>query len=493
MRKKLIALSLCSCCLLNAGVLEDAKNKVIESVNENINKNVDSAKEKLNDYNKEKDEKKKEKLNLCVEEIKTDLPKYALFLEQYYLKTNKNAEDKLLSSYEQLKKEGISTELKAFVDEGLLEKLSNSKSLLEYSNIILSSLKSIQEELKENDKERLDSLIKQTQFLMFAWTAPFELYSTKKVYDKSLLDITSKLFTNIDKSKYDNYSKFLYSLMISNTLNESITIKKDTALSGVAKASLYIYSFGFISPNSEDKKGLETVCTELIENTYLKEPKEIILENLASLLNIKKDLIVSEMDRISKNDNLFEGSVLFDKKNAKLEEINIISNPLQDNWYFMIREYMEIQDDFYKNKKEVDKIIEILNVLPDTENKIAILKEDIFKVDSLYRKLDELVRFNIIDLPISIYADLYANELLKAKKWYNDDEEHLSKLAVTYNQSCANLQKYMLSPVTIDKVLRVTKEMKSEFKEAEWEEVKTRAKLTQDWLNMLNKVKIENK
>jgi hypothetical protein len=273
MRKKLIALSLCSCCLLNAGVLEDAKNKVIESVNENINKNVDSAKEKLNDYNKEKDEKKKEKLNLCVEEIKTDLPKYALFLEQYYLKTNKNAEDKLLSSYEQLKKEGISTELKTFVDEGLLEKLSNSKSLLEYSNIILSSLKSIQEELKENDKERLDSLIKQTQFLMFAWTAPFELYSTKKVYDKSLLDITSKLFTNIVNSKYDNYSKFLYSLMISNTLNESISNKKDTALSGVAKASLYIYSFGFISPNSEDKKGLETVCTELIENTYLKEPK----------------------------------------------------------------------------------------------------------------------------------------------------------------------------------------------------------------------------
>lgn len=489
MRKKLIALSLCSCCFLNAGLLEDAKNKA----NTLINENVDSAKEKLNDYNKEKDEKKKEKLNLCMEEIKTDLPKYASFIEQHYLKSNKNAEDKLLSNYEQLEKEGISSELKSFVDEGLLEKLSNSKSLLEYSNIILSSLKSIQEELKENDKERLDSLIKQTQFLMFAWTAPFELYSTKKVYDESLLGITSKLFTNIDKSKYDNYSKFLYSLMISNTLNESITIKKDTALSGVAKASLYIYSFGFISPNSEDKKGLETVCTELIENTYLKEPKEIVLENLASSLNIKKDLIVSEMDRISNKGDLFEGSVLLNKKNAKLEEINIIANPLQDSWYLMIREYMEIQDDFYKNKKEVEKIIEILNALPDTENKIAILKEDIFKVDSLYRKLDELVRFNIIDLPISIYADLYSNEVRKAKKWYKDDNKLIANLAVSFNQSCANLKKYMLSPITIDKVLKVTKEIKDEFNDAEWEEVITRAKLTQDWLNMLNKVKIENK
>lgn len=496
MKKKLIALSLCSCCLLNAGLLEDAKNKanaLIDNTSKNINENVDSAKEKLNDYNKEKDEKKKEKLNLCMEEIKTDLPKYASFIEQHYLKSNKNAEDKLLSNYEQLEKEGISSELKSFVDEGLLEKLSNSKSLLEYSNIILSSLKSIQEELKENDKERLDSLIKQTQFLMFAWTAPFELYSTKKVYDESLLGITSKLFTNIDKSKYDNYSKFLYSLMISNTLNESITIKKDTALSGVAKASLYSYSFGLINPTSEDKKGLETVCTELIENTYLKEPKEIVLENLASSLNIKKDLIVSEMDRISKNDNLFEGSVLFDKKNAKLEEINIIANPLQDSWYLMIREYMEIQDDFYKNKKEVEKIIEILSVLPNTENKIAILKEDIFKVDSLYRKLDELVRFNIIDLPISIYADLYSNEVKKAKKWYKDDNNLIAKLAVSYNQSCANLQKYMLSSMAIEKVSKIQKEIKSEFNDAEWEEVKTRAKLTQDWLNMLNKVKIENK
>lgn len=499
MKKKLIALSLFSCCFLNAGLLEDAKNKanaLIDNTSKNINENVDSAKEKLNDYNKEKEEKKKETLNLCVEEIKTDLPKYALFLEQYYLKSNKNAENKLLSNYEQLKKEGISSELKSFVDEDLLEKLSNSKSLIEYSNIILSSLKSIQEELKENDKEKLDSLIKQTQFLMFAWTAPFEIYSTKKVYDESLLGITSKLFTNIDKSKYDNYSKFLYSLMITNTLNESITIKKDTAFSGAAKVSLsYLnpISLVFASPSSEDKKGLETVCTELIENTYLKEPKEIILENLASSLNIKKDLIVSELDRISKNDNLFEGSVLFDKKNVKLEEINIIANPLQDSWYLMIREYMEIQDDFYKNKKEVDKIIEILNVLPDTENKIAILKEDIFKVDSLYRKLDELVRFNIIDLPISIYADLYSNEVRKAKKWYKDDNKLISKLAVSFNQSCANLQKYMLNSMAIEKVLKIQKEIKSEFNDAEWEEVKTRAKLTQDWLNMLNKVKIENK
>ena len=154
---------------------------------------------------------------------------------------------------------------------------------------------------------------------------------------------------------------------------------------------------------------------------------------------------------------------------------------------------MEIQDDFYKNKKEVEKIIEILNALPDTENKIAILKEDIFKVDSLYRKLDELVRFNIIDLPISIYADLYSNEVRKAKKWYKDDNKLIANLAVSFNQSCANLKKYMLSPITIDKVLKVKKEIKDEFNDAEWEEVKTRAKLTQDWLNMLNKVKIENK
>jgi len=55
------------------------------------------------------------------------------------------------------------------------------------------------------------------------------------------------------------------------------------------------------------------------------------------------------------------------------------------------------------------------------------------------------------------------------------------------------MQKYMVSEFAINKVMRVTRLIKEEFNENEWKEVKTRAKLTQDWFNMLNKVEIKNK
>ncbi len=69
----------------------------------------------------------------------------------------------------------------------------------------------------------------------------------------------------------------------------------------------------------------------------------------------------------------------------------------------------------------------------------------------------------------------------------------MGDIAIAYNKACANMQKYMVSEFAINKVMRITRALKKEFNDDEWKEVKTRAKLTQDWFNMLNKVKISNK
>lgn len=495
MKKKILVISVCCSCMLHGGWLEDAEAKAkaaYDSTKTTINKTVESTKESYDNYNKEVEEAKQKELDTCIEGIKTDIPRYGLYLEQHYMNVNNIGEHKILDSYKKLNSKGISSNLKTSLDPMLIEKLTNSKSTLEYSSSIISALKTIQKELKKNENEKLDSLIKQVQFLMFAWTTPMEISSTHNIYTSSLLKMNEELYENLIKSNYDNYTRFIYSLLYINFVNENIVIKKDTSLGVGLKAIVPFYLLGL--PTDEDKKGMETICKDLLDDTLTKEPSEIILENFSTTLNIQEEVIAKDLEMISKNNNLFERPVMFNKKITDLKEISIVDNPLNDNWYLMIREYMELQDDFYRMKKEVSKIIKILDVLPDTENQIATLKQNLFEVDALYRKFDEVVRFNIIDLPISIYADLYHIEFQKGKKWYDDDEKAMGNIAVAYNKACANMQKYMVSEYAIEKVMRITKLLKSEFdEETEWKEVKTRAKLTQDWFNMLNKVEIKNK
>ncbi len=542
MKKQIIAISLCCACALQAGWYDDAKEKAnstyesskesigatvadakksvnttvvsakeisnsayksskesigatVTDAKKSVNTTVESAKGEYDKYNKDKKEVKQKELDACVSKIKDDLPQYGLFLEQQYMDVNSRGEHKILDSYKKLKDKGISPDLKTNFDPSILSKLSQSKSTLEYSSSVISALKIIQKELKKNEKEKLDSLIKQVQFLMFAWTTPMEIASTQNIYDASLLEMNTDMIKSINTNNYDNYTRFIYSLLYVNLINENIVIKKDTSLDiGMSVFTGLGLIGGVLTSNNEDKKGIEIVCKDLLGGTFSKDPSEIILANFSSTLDIPNETITKNLDEIAKNNNLFERPVMFNKNITDLKEVSIIDNPLNDSWYLMVREYMELQDDFYKMKKEVDKIIKILDVLPDTENQIATLKQNLFEVDALYRKFDEVVRFNIIDLPVSIYADLYYIEFQKGKKWYNDDEKAMGDIAVSYNKACANMQKYMVSEYAIEKVMRITKSLKSEFdEETEWKEVKTRAKLTQDWFNMLNKVEIKNK
>jgi len=235
------------------------------------------------------------------------------------------------------------------------------------------------------------------------------------------------------------------------------------------------------------------ICKRVLKKYFDKDINDYMSQRVASTLEIEQDLVDNKIDKISKNNLLFEDAIFFDKDINRLSEIDIIGFPLNDNWYLMIREYMELQDDFYQMKKKLDKIIKILTLLPNTEREVAMLKQDLFSVDALYRKFDETVRYNIIDLPISIYSDLYYIKFNKAKSLFKDNKKEMEDIAIAYNKSCANMQKYMVSAFAINKVMRVTRLIKQEFNEDEWKEVKTRAKLTQDWFNMLNKVEIKNK
>ena len=500
--------------MLNAGWYEDAKikadkayedakvytDKKFESVNESykstqtyVNDSYADSKKKYDDYNKEKQAASQAKLNTCIRSLEERLPQYGLFLEQNYMDVNKRNEAKILLSYRKLNNKGISSKLQSVMNESTLKKLTSSTSALEYTNIILSELKKIQKKLKQNDPANLDNLIQQTEFLMYAWTAPMEILSTKDIYNESLLGLSAALYKNLNKGNFTNYTEFIYSMLFVNMINENIVVKKDTAINGMSKyMTLGISALAGLS-TSEDKKGLEEVCKEVLSSYTDTSANEYLAKNIASTLGIDKEKLDKDISAISKKNNLFESAVLFDKNVKNLNEVSIIDNPLNDSWYIAIREYMELQDDFYKMKKEIDKIIKILTVLPDTERKVAILKQGLFDVDALYRKFDETVRYNIIDLPVSIYADLYYIEFRKGKKWYDDDEKAMGDIAVAYNKACANMQKYMVSEFAINKVMRITRTLKKEFNEDEWKEVKTRAKLTQDWFNMLNKVKIENK
>lgn len=507
MKKKIVTFILCGG-LLYAGWYDDIKETTTKAYEQTViyaddmkgtttkayeqtviyaNESYNKTKDDIDTYQKAKVLNEQAELNNCIIKLEETLPKYGLFLEKNYMNVNKRNEAKILQSYQRLNSKGIDSNLKNKIDPKILEKFSSATSNLEYTSIVLSELKRIKKTLKDNNQDMLNDYVQQIELLMYAWTTPMEILSTRNIYNQSLLDLSSNLYGNLNKENYENYTKFIYSMLFVNLINETIEIEKDTKVD--INVNTFLIGSSALEQNSDYKNDLENICKEesnIIADNYL-------TGNMAITLGIDEEKIDKEIHKIAKNNNLFEGAILFNKNMESLKKVSIIDNPLNDYWYLMIREYMALQDDFYKMKKEIDQIIKVLSILPNTDKQVALLKQNMFDVDALYRKFDETVRYNIVDLPISIYADLYHIEFRKGKKWYNDDEKVMSDISIAYNKACANMQKYMISEFSIGKVMRITRALKKEFNEKEWSEVKTRAKLTQDWFNMLNKIQIKNK
>ena len=507
MRNKILMASICCSYLFIMGCENEATEKVekvysstkkvaveaYSGTKEYASDTYYGAKTKYKNYNEGKAKEKQEELDTCISKLEESLPKYGLFLEKNYMDINQNNELKILNSYSRLSNiKKLSTPNK--IDNQLIVKLYSSESTLEYTAIILKELKKVEKELTENNPLRLDELVTRTEFLMYAWTTPMELFSSKRIYESSLLGLSKKLYKHIKKDSYTKYTEFIYSMLNINLINQNIMVKKDSSLDAIPKFYFSKKISGeTVAPTIQDKKALESICLEVLDGILDKTPNEYLFTNIVSTLDIDKEKLEKGITEISKNNYLFESPIFFERNFKNLNLVNIIDNPLNDSWYLVIREYMELQDSFYKMKVELKKITKILEILPNTEKKVALLKQNSFDIDALYRKFDEMVRYNIIDLPISIYADIYFIEFKKGKKWYNDDEKAMGNIAIAYNKACANMQKYMVSEFAINKVMKITKTLKKEFSDDEWKEVKTRAKLTQDWFNMLNKVKINNK
>lgn len=505
--KKNTLMAIICCSIVTTGCFDESK-KTIDSVTEKtingvsstindtkeiIKSGIHSVEDKYDNYQNKKKEATQAEIDTCVSSLKNNLPNYQLFLEQNYMDVNQRVENDILKFYQKLEDKGISKNLQLALDPTVLQKLSKSSSTIEYMNTILTILKNIQNELKENHPEDKDRLIKSTQFMMFAWTTPMEILSTHKIHTSSLLGQSEQLYKKLNEDNYNNYAKFIYSMLSGNLINENIIIRKNSIFKNIGVIGVMMGALGMELLKDEDKKGLNNICKDIVESILEKDVNEYVIDNISINLGIDTDKVQKSIETISKKNNLFKPAVTFKQNLKEIKAIPIVNNPLNDNWYLMLREYMELQDTFYRIKDEVEKIIKILAILPNHEKEIALLKQHLFHVDALYRKFDEVVRYNIIDLPVSIYADLYYIEFKKAKKWYNNDEEIMGNIAVSYNKSCANMQQYMVNEFAISKILRVTKTLKKEFNDGEWKEVKTRAKLTQDWFNMLNKVKIENK
>ncbi len=430
-------------------------------------------------------ESKIDDITTCKNRLKTEIPKLSKFLEYYYIAETKQSENSVLKEYKKLRSLGISSDLVKLFDPVLIQKLTHSKSVDYYNRIIIRELRKIELELKKNNPLELNTLVKKIQFLMFAWTSPMEILSTKKIYNDSLLDMSQALYTSINKEKYKDYSEYIYSLF-------SYTISENFDTAPEVRSAIIAYNYGITVPklSDDDEYRAITVCnlldaTRSLGESFMYQTVFVKIEGYMS------DELPIKVEEFTSKKVDFVPSIIFKKGNFR--EIDIRNNPLSDEWNIIIREYIKLQKHFYGIKKEITKIIKILESLPETEDAIFILDENLMIMDSLYRKLDEIVRYNVIDLPISIYADLFKQFFDNATGWINDDEKMMADVAVLYNKSNANMQKYMVRDFTIKKVLKVTKRMKKEFNEEEWKEILTRAKLTQDWFNMLNKIEIRNK
>lgn len=384
-------------------------------------------------------------------------------IKENYISIDSVTENHVLDIYKNLKERGISQELSLSLNTDLNANLKASLGDgLVYMNYVITGLKDIQKELRTNNSQDLKKYIQQTKYLMYAWTRPFELLATKNILNNTLLGEMSHLDNMLAKNN-NTYTK--YTTFINTLVYEYM--------------SLY-FRIHRLTPFTK------------------KDTFDILNSNESESLSY---------------------SIIFDLPTSESSSKKLVEHPLSDDWYSMLRLYIELQNNFYKTKKQVTKIIDYLEVLPNTEIARAELTKELYSVDKLYRSLDQIVRYNIIDLPVLIYADIYKQKLnlqtsnvmlvpsdipdmldvdqhisnIKTVLFEGDDKEAMADIAVAYNKSCANMQKYTTNETVIQKTREVLRTFKEEFDADEWKEIIARAKLTQDWFNMLNKVKIENK
>ncbi len=441
----------------------------------------------VNDKTHEQIEEEKieaqKKITICVKNIAIELEKEKNILKKYYFLQNSVAEKNVLKQYNKIEV------------LPLPNRLFDAESLIEYMYRVMSEINLAKKLFSEN-KITQEVFIKKINSLIFSWTVPYEILATENIYNHSLMKGAKVLYENINKDIYLDYKKFIFKISPKNI-------------------KILLLPNGIYVPQSELKRS----CERFMTGSLSVEPErassffsgigrggsvEGFSDSFSKRFFENSDTFFLD-EKIKEYDEKGHISIIFDGIENKItesaypmdeEKIIIFNNPFNDEWYLMIREYIALQDKFYELNVEINKIILALSKIhsQNIEKNISEMEKNLIISDLLYRKLDGIVRYNIIGLPLAIYSDVYRNEINKVSGLWGmgKDEDEIRNIALKYNQTCANMQKYVASDFTKKKFLNTVRVIKESMDDKEYNELKMSAKLSQDWLNMLNKVKVTN-
>jgi len=166
----------------------------------------------------------------------------------------------------------------------------------------------------------------------------------------------------------------------------------------------------------------------------------------------------------------------------------LIKEQLPDEWYYMIREYIIIQDAFFKAKQRIAYIVKYYSKNFDA-NKNILKKIDSYrkKIDLYFKKLDTLLRIYIFDVPLRSLALYRHLQFTSAKHWLDNDKE--MKNAIIEFSKLTSFFKHTTLPITRDEILFINKQFKKEYNDKEYGELIATAKLTKDWFDLFARVK----
>ncbi len=165
-----------------------------------------------------------------------------------------------------------------------------------------------------------------------------------------------------------------------------------------------------------------------------------------------------------------------------------------DDWYFMIREYDDMEDAYYRQRELKRKIIKYYlekndlqnSLLSDHNDNLAKLLNFNTQDDLYFKKLDTLVMFKIFDVPIQQFC-WHSYLRCKGAQHWKDDKVKMNKALLDF----ASLKefKYTVSPQTDDFLLKTRKAFKRNYSDEEYKEIEAQVKISKEWYDLLPKLK----
>ncbi|MBC2736550.1 MAG: hypothetical protein HF981_19475 [Desulfobacteraceae bacterium] len=170
-----------------------------------------------------------------------------------------------------------------------------------------------------------------------------------------------------------------------------------------------------------------------------------------------------------------------------------INTYFPDEWYYMIREYVFIQNTFYSLRDVTNKISKHYNSIlsynddnyKEHSKSINLIREYIVSSDLLFKKFDKISRYFIFDAPIlhlSRYSFLRARA---AKHWIDNDEEIKNALL---DFAAIKQFKFTAFPFTDRALIETRKEFKEAFDDNELAEIEAEVTLRKEWYELLPRV-----